>query len=147
MGNNINPNTGEAVEIENVKFLGEMPQEEAENWMRRASIFISPTKYEPFGLAILEAAAAGCALVLNKLDTLTELWHDVAIFFDPENKRETKELVLQLIENEEFREEVGQKARKRAEHFSAEKMAVSYMELYKDLLNKKKPENQLIQSI
>lgn len=146
VGNNINPNTGEAVVIENVRFLGELPQEEAEEWMQRASIFVSPTKYEPFGLAILEAAAAGCALVLNELETLTELWHDVAIFFNQENRAEAKKLILQLIENESFREELGKKAQERALNFSAEKMAGSYMELYNDLLKKSKS-NTLSHSI
>ena len=32
--------------------------------MQRAEVFVSPAVYEPFGLTVLEAAAAGCALVL-----------------------------------------------------------------------------------
>ena len=137
VGNNINPNTGEEVFIENVKFLGELPQEEAEQWLQRAKIFVSPTKYEPFGVAILEAAASGCALVLNELDTLTELWQDTAVFFDPENKAEARELILQLIENESFRNDIAKKAKERATNFSAERMAAAYAETYRKLLKKR----------
>ena len=133
VGNNINPSTGEKIEIKNVNFLGNLSQEETQEWMKRASIFISPTKYEPFGLAILEAAAAGCALVLNELDTLKELWHDVAIFFDPNDRRETEKIILGLIEHKTFREEVSEKARIRAANFSAENLAANYMNLYKEI--------------
>lgn len=146
VGNNINPNTGEAVEIENVHFLGELPQNEAEHWMCRASIFVSPTKYEPFGLAILEAASAGCALILNGLDTLTELWQDVAVFFDPENRKEARKIIHQLIDNQNFREEVAKKAMIRAADFSAEKMGNEYYELYNDLIKKKKLTDELTHS-
>lgn len=143
VGNNINPDTGKAVLIKNVKFLGELPQEEAHEWQQRAKIFVSPTKYEPFGLAILEAAASGCALVLNEIDTLSELWQDTAVFFDPENKEEAKKLILQLIENESFRNDIAEKARNRAANFSAEKMAAEYAETYRKLLKDREKEQQL----
>ena len=34
--------------------------------MGEAAIYVAPARYEPFGLAILEAAAGGCALVLGQ---------------------------------------------------------------------------------
>ena len=36
--------------------------------------------YEPFGLAVLEAAQAGCALVLSDIPTFRELWDGAALF-------------------------------------------------------------------
>lgn len=138
VGNNINPNTGERIEIRNVNFLGNLSPEETREWLMRASIFISPTKYEPFGLSILQAAAAGCALVLNELDTLKELWNDTAIFFDPNDRTEAKKIILDLIEHKSFREEVSEKARVRAANFSAEKMAENYVNLYREIIENKK---------
>ena len=44
-----------------------------------AAIFARPARYEPFGLAILEAAQAGCALVLGDIPSLRELWADAAL--------------------------------------------------------------------
>ena len=55
-GNNTNPSTGTTLEIENVNFLGSLSEAEMRDWIQRAAVFVSPTKYEPFGLAILEAA-------------------------------------------------------------------------------------------
>ena len=36
--------------------------------------------YEPFGLAVLEAAQAGCALLLSDIPTFRELWDGAALF-------------------------------------------------------------------
>ena len=43
-------------------------------------IFVSVSRYEPFGLAVLEAAHAGCALVLSDIPTFRELWQGAASF-------------------------------------------------------------------
>ncbi len=45
-----------------------------------ATVFASPARYEPFGLAVLEAAQAGLALVLADIPTFRELWDGAALF-------------------------------------------------------------------
>ena len=137
-GNNRNPSTGKKKDFENVIFLGELEPQEVQEWMQRASIFVSPTKYEPFGLAVLEAAKSGCALVLSELETLTELWGGAAEFFDPKDSDQAKEKILQLINNKELREEMSRKSQARSEEYSSEKMATAYVALYRDLINKQK---------
>ena len=134
-GTRINPGSGEKSEFENVKFLGKLQPYEVEEWMQRASIFVSPTKYEPFGLAILEAAKSGCALILSELDTLKEIWEDSAAFFNPEDEQEAQEKILQLIENQTVRKEFSEKARHKAKEYSSEKMASEYLELYREIIN------------
>ena len=52
-------------------------------WLRRATIFALPARYEPFGLSALEAGLAGCALVLGDIP-MREVWHDAAMFVPPE---------------------------------------------------------------
>src|SRR5947199_312178 len=54
-----------------------------ESAQHRAAIFASPALYEPFGLTVLEAAAAGCALVLSDIPSFRELWSGAAVFVDP----------------------------------------------------------------
>ena len=49
----------------------------------RLRIFAAPALYEPFGLTVLEAAAAGCALVLGDIASLRENWEGAAIFLPP----------------------------------------------------------------
>lgn len=135
-GESINPNTGKECSLKNVKFLGKLSPEEVQAWMQRASIFVNPTKYEPFGLPILEAAGNGCALVLSNLETLQELWQDVALFFDPKDEAEAEKTIVRLLENPEFLNELSRKARERAKHFSVEKMGAAYHQLYHEIMEK-----------
>lgn len=135
-GDSVNPDSGKECKFENVKFLGKLSPEEVQQWMKRASIFVSPTRYEPFGLAILEAAANHCALVLSDLETLRELWTGAALFFDSEDEIEAEKTVLRLLENKDYLEELQQKAAARSEAFTAEKMASAYYDLYKEVLQK-----------
>ncbi|SOC79493.1 Glycosyltransferase involved in cell wall bisynthesis [Salinimicrobium sediminis] len=135
-GEAVNPDTGVKCRLENVKFLGKLSAEEVQHWMQRASIFVSPTRYEPFGLAILEAAGNGCALVLSNLETLKELWQDVALFFDPEDEVEAEKTVLRLLESPQFLQELSEKAKERAATYSIDKMGAAYHRLYHEIMEK-----------
>ena len=135
-GDAVNPDTGKKCRVENVRFLGRLEPEEVQQWMQRARIFVSPTKYEPFGLAILEAAGNGCALVLSEIETLKEIWQEAALFFDPEDQDEAEKTVLRLLENANFLKELSEKAKTRAADFTTEKMGAAYHELYKEIVEK-----------
>ena len=65
--------------------LGPLQPVEIAAEMASAAVFVAPPLYEPFGLAVLEAAHSGCALVLADILTLRELWDGVATFVDPRN--------------------------------------------------------------
>jgi glycosyltransferase involved in cell wall biosynthesis len=60
---------------------GRIPHEELVDWMGRASLYVAASRYEPFGLAPLEAALQGCALVLSDIGSFRELWDGCAAFF------------------------------------------------------------------
>ncbi len=65
------------------RFLGALPHAELLDEMSAAGIFAHPALYEPFGLVVLEAARAGCCLVLSDIPSLRELWDGAAVFLDP----------------------------------------------------------------
>src|SRR5437763_1195715 len=59
---------------------GRLDEEQMAAAYARAGIYLFPALYEPFGLSVLEAALAGCALVLGDIGSLHDLWHDAAVF-------------------------------------------------------------------
>jgi glycogen(starch) synthase len=120
---------------QNSYFLGSLGTERMADWLSRASIFVSPALYEPFGLTILEAALSGCALVLSNIDSLMENWQDCAIFVDPRNHEELRRSLNKLIEDKQQRLELAQRARERALNFTATRMATQYLDLYTELLH------------
>jgi glycosyltransferase involved in cell wall biosynthesis len=98
--------------------------------MRRASVFVAPARYEPFGLTILEAAANGCALVLSDIPTLRELWDDAALFVPVDDRAELKATLTLLMRNHGLRTKLQSAARKRAERYSLDATVNNYRKLY-----------------
>jgi glycosyltransferase involved in cell wall biosynthesis len=114
----------------NISFLGQLDQQEMKAKMEEAAIFCMPAKYEPFGLAVLEAAAAGCALALGDIPTLREIWQDAAVYFDPFDDHKAAETIEMLIADTDLRTNLGLKAKRRAQQFSAKTMAANYATTY-----------------
>ena len=142
-GNNTNPSTGKTIEVENVTFLGSLSEAEMKDWIQRAAIFVSPTKYEPFGLAILEAAEAGCALALSNIETLQEIWEEAALYFDPQDRDAAEAQIMKLIEDETLRKEYAEKALERSALYTSENMGRAYFDLYLESIKKKNKQKLL----
>jgi glycosyltransferase involved in cell wall biosynthesis len=120
--------------VPNVRRLGVLSQTEIWNWQARASIYAHPAKYEPFGLAILEAASARCALVLGDIPSLKEIWRDAALFVDPRDPDHLAHVIHRLIAQPGLRLDIAKRARSRAIEFTLERMVGSYMRVYALLL-------------
>lgn len=101
--------------------------------LSRASIIVSPSLYEPFGLAALEGARSAAALVLADIPTYRELWSDSAIFFDPRRADSLKAALNRVIEDSDLREELGQKALARSRRYTPNIQAANVMQLYNAL--------------
>ena len=74
---------GQLEKASNFYVLGQLDRAAVAEQLSRASIYVMPARYEPFGLSVLEAALSGCALVLGDIPSLQELWHDAALFANP----------------------------------------------------------------
>lgn len=118
---------------ENMSQVGKVGRREVRRWMQDAAIFCAPARYEPFGLAALEAGGAGCALILGDIPTLREVWADAAIFVDPDDASELLRTCSLLIHDDGLREEFGAKAQRRAENFRSDRMVRGYLDLYRRL--------------
>ncbi len=102
--------------------------------LEQAAIFAAPALYEPFGLGILEAAAAGCALVLGDLASLRENWAGAAAFLPPADRGQWLALVGRLIGDRRERERLGAAARLRAERFTLGSTGEHYRAVYRELI-------------
>jgi glycogen(starch) synthase len=113
--------------------IGHLPEADMRTWFARASIFALPALYEPFGLSALEAAGAGCALVLGDIASLREIWGDAAIFVPPAEVDALARAIQSLIDDPVRRGEWAARARRHARRFSADRMARHYLRLYERL--------------
>ncbi|MEX2494453.1 MAG: glycosyltransferase [Woeseia sp.] len=117
-----------------VVMLGSLSRSQLLPYYRRASVFAHPARYEPFGLAVLEAALCGCPLVLGNIDSLKELWDGAAVFADPDDTQAWREALQRLLASPDERRRRGATARARALRYSATNMAASYAAEYRRLL-------------
>jgi glycosyltransferase involved in cell wall biosynthesis len=111
----------------NCRLLGQLRPNELAGWYSRASIFVSTAKYEPFGLAVLEAAMSGCALLLSDISSFRENWSEAALFFQPGRLATA---LMELIENPDLREHFQKQALLRSQRFSQSIMVSRYMTAY-----------------
>jgi glycosyltransferase involved in cell wall biosynthesis len=113
--------------------LGPLDAEALADWMDRAGVFVHPARYEPFGLAPLEAARAGCALLLGDIDSLREIWDDAALFVDPTSAPAIREGLAALARDRAGRERLAAAAARRAAEYTSERMGRQYEALYRQL--------------
>jgi glycosyltransferase involved in cell wall biosynthesis len=116
-----------------VRRLGSLDPLHLARWFRRAAIYALPARYEPFGLSVLEAALARCALVLGDVASLRENWDGAALFVDPEDRERLERALRVLVRDGELRERLAAAAERRARRFAPDRMAAAYAELYGEL--------------
>lgn len=122
-----------------VELLGVLPAHTLGAWLDRAAIFAAPARYEPFGLSVLEAAHAGCALVLGDIPSLRENWEDAALFAPPDDFDALRAALLRLVASPSLRRRLGCAARARAARFTPGRMADAYLDAYARLLSEDRP--------
>jgi glycogen(starch) synthase len=125
---------GERTRTQHVRLLGALGRRELDRWMERAAIYTLPARYEPFGLSILEAAQAGCALVIGDIPTLRELWDDAAVFVSPEDHEALSAALLELSRDWSLRQRLVARSVRRACHYGAGQMGAAYAAVYEQLI-------------
>lgn len=113
-----------------LKASGHWSGDRVRRHLAQRPIFVSPARYEPFGLAVLEAAQAGCALVLNDIPSLRELWDGAALFVDADDPDDLAGGLRRLIEDRALRRSLGAAARERSAAYRVPAMAAGMAALY-----------------
>lgn len=121
---------GEFVRLEHARQLGALSPDEIVVWLARRPIFASCALYEPFGLAALEAAQAGCPLALSDIPTHRELWSDAAWFFDPRDPAALATLLRRLATDTDAASELGDRAQVRSQDYTVDAMADATLRAY-----------------
>jgi glycosyltransferase involved in cell wall biosynthesis len=122
------------IELQHLKTLGHLSEGEIARWLKRGPIFVSSARYEPFGLAVLEAAQAGCPLVLSDIRSFRELWEGAALFVAADDDRGFARTVEEIVGDASLRTRLGRAASERARGYSAEVMTAGALKVYGSLL-------------
>ena len=114
-----------------VHALGHLGRDEMDAALATASIYAEAARYEPFGLAALEAARARCALVLGDIPSLREVWGDASLYVPPHDDDALERTLRSLIDDRERLDEYATRAEWRARAYSAARMAAAYVDGYR----------------
>jgi alpha-1,3-rhamnosyl/mannosyltransferase len=103
----------------NVEFTGWIPREELYELFRCARGFVYPSRFEGFGLPVLEAMAAGVPVACSNIPPLREVAGDAVCYFDPDNEEQMIAAIRRIL----CERGSVQAAKERAEGFTWEKTA------------------------
>ena len=121
---------GASVTCRHLRMLGCLDDAALAAEFARAAVFVSVARYEPFGLAVLEAAQAGCALVLSDIPIFRELWDDAAVFV---GKDGIAAALDRLLRDPALCGAYGKRAAERAKAFSAQRMVGAMWDVHRRL--------------
>jgi glycosyltransferase involved in cell wall biosynthesis len=128
-GDLVAPN-GEPHSLRHARGLGQLDQAALSQWLGRAGIYAFPARYEPFGLSVLEAALASCALVLGDIPSLREIWGGAATFVEPDDRAALARAIGHLCDDDGLRRAHAAQARRHALMFGPERLADGYLATY-----------------
>lgn len=126
---------GAAVALKHLRTLGPLEEQALAAWYGRAAIFVSLSRYEPFGLAPLEAAQAGAALILSDIPTFRELWDGAACFVAATDPAAVANAVEHLLRDSAALGAAAKAARKRASRYTAARMVERTLAAYQSILD------------
>jgi len=133
LGETVSPQ-GERFEARHLTAHGRVERAEVDGWLGRATVYVGASLYEPFGLAPLEAAMHGCALVLSDIGSFRELWQGSAVFFPAGDAEALANALVQLRHDPARCAKLAAAARTRAlRRYTAGRMVAEYEALYREM--------------
>ena len=115
-----------------VRFLGHVSDADLPMLYSGALCLLFPSRYEGFGLPILEAMACGCPVVTSNRGSMAEVAGDAAILVDPDSVEAMAEGISTLMENQSLRDDMIAKGHARVQQFSWRAAAEQTLAVYRE---------------
>ncbi|MCH7228011.1 glycosyltransferase family 4 protein [Haloferula sp. A504] len=106
-----------------------------DDYFRRASIYVQPSLFEAYGLALQEAMHFGCACIGSRVGGITDSITDPEYLFSSQDDRQLARIIEGLVENEELLHRRMRESRNFVieSKLNRASMIAQYRELYRSL--------------
>lgn len=128
--------------MDNVEFAGFIPDEQIVDYYNQANVFVLPSissLQEGFGIVALEALACQTPVVTTNIVGVAEDLKQIegGLVIPPKDTKKLADAIIQILEDEQLQNEMGERGRKLVEKKYTWKGVASSMEkLYKNILSK-----------
>jgi glycosyltransferase involved in cell wall biosynthesis len=118
-----------------VRFPGYVPQEDLPGLYGGARVFAYPSRYEGFGLPVLEAMRCGVPVVTTNVSSMPEVAGEGAILVDPDDVSGLADALVRLVEDRALAAELARRGREQASRFSWERCAIETRRVYQQVVS------------
>jgi glycosyltransferase involved in cell wall biosynthesis len=115
-----------------IAILGHLAEDELLALFQESAIYLCTSVYEPFGLAPLEAALCGCAVLANDIPSLREVWGDGAVYFHDATSLQVR--LAELAHDPGQLAVARRRSRLRAQRYATVNMTGRYLALYQTMM-------------
>ena len=114
--------------------LGTVSDEDLVRWYHAADAFVFPSVKEGWGLAVLEALAAGLPVLTTDIEVFREyLDHETALLVPPGDSRELAAALSRLVDEPDLRKRLGLGGPDIAGRFTWEAAAAHHIDIYRQV--------------
>ncbi|MBN1430296.1 MAG: glycosyltransferase family 4 protein [Anaerolineae bacterium] len=120
-----------------VRAIGPADEADKPSLYRMAKCFVFPSRYEGFGLPVLEAMTCGTPVVAADTSSLPEIVGEAGFLVRPDDIEHLAGAILSILVEEDLAHDLSQKGIKRAACFSWERVARETAAVYQKVLDGK----------
>jgi len=118
-----------------VHFLGW--REDVPHLLKAADVYVQPSRFEGFSLAVVEAMAAGLPVVASDVPGMAEAVGDAGLLFSPGDAGDLAQKLRMVLDDRALRERLAKMACQRVAAFDIQKTVQGYLELYREVTGRR----------
>jgi glycosyltransferase involved in cell wall biosynthesis len=117
-----------------VTFTGYLPERtDVHALLSRLNLYAMPSRHEGFGVAAVEAMAAGLPVIAGDIPPLREVVGEAGVFVPPRDSAALADVLGDLLEDDDRRAQLATAATERADEFPMERTVRRYLDIYAEV--------------